>query len=274
MNLIVWPYKLGSRSARALAEALDVRRVRTTRSRYRPRANHLIVNWGNNDAPEWERFNQFRGAGQGLRFDYENGMLNTPMAVRQASDKVACLQRLSDAGVNVPQFSTSISEVREWFDEGIDIVYCRTLTRANSGRGIVLAANPDELVSAPLYTANVGRRREYRVHVVRGEVIDFAQKKKMAQETLDARGIEHNTHIRSHQNGYVFAREDVSLPTEVREQALLAIENLGLDFGAVDVAKVSGGGPAVVFEVNTAPGLEGTTLERYVDAFQRLASES
>lgn len=263
MQPIVWPYKLGSVSAKALATALDTRRVRTTNSRYRPRENHLIINWGCNQFSEW--FPEYDT-------QHPLNLLNSPGLVSAASDKIRCLQLLQEAGVNVPQFSTSLAEVRTWFDEGIEKVFCRTLTRANSGRGIVLAEEPDQLVPAPLFTAGVGKRREYRVHVMRGEVIDFVQKKKMSDETISERDIQFDTDIRSHQNGWVFAREGVELLDDVRDQSVRAIEALGLDFGAVDVAKIAGGGPAVVFEVNTAPGLEGTTLERYVAAFNRLVN--
>jgi glutathione synthase/RimK-type ligase-like ATP-grasp enzyme len=42
---------------------------------------------------------------------------------------------------------------------------------------------------------------------------------------------------------------------------------LGLDFGAVDIGHRIIDNKVFVFEVNTAPGIEGTTLQRYVNTF-------
>lgn len=54
-------------------------------------------------------------------------------------------------------------------------------------------------------------------------------------------------------------------PTAVVDAARAAMEALQLDFGAVDTG-VRGDGSPVVFEVNTCPGLEAGTLDRYVGA--------
>ena len=52
----------------------------------------------------------------------------------------------------------------------------------------------------------------------------------------------------------------------------MAINACQLDFGAIDMAYVynehSGEHEAYVIEVNSAPGLEGTTLHNYVSYFQ------
>ena len=52
--------------------------------------------------------------------------------------------------------------------------------------------------------------------------------------------------------------------------ALNAIEDLQLDFGAVDVVVSGYSGGAFVLEVNSAPGLEGTTVQKYVEAIEGL----
>ena len=74
-----------------------------------------------------------------------------------------------------------------------------------------------------------------------------------------------NFQIRSHDNGWVFCRRHVAPPTDVLTQAVSAVSVLGLDFGAVDVGWNERNQEATVYEVNTAPGLEGTTLEVYKD---------
>ena len=52
----------------------------------------------------------------------------------------------------------------------------------------------------------------------------------------------------------------------LKEAAVKAVNSLGLDFGAVDICEDEEGNP-YVFEVNTAPGIEGTTVEKYHTAF-------
>ena len=52
MRAIIYPYKLGSQGAAELAAALNTKRVRSN-GNYRPRNNHLIINWGNPRQPIW-----------------------------------------------------------------------------------------------------------------------------------------------------------------------------------------------------------------------------
>jgi Fe-S cluster assembly iron-binding protein IscA len=94
--------------------------------------------------------------------------------------------------------------------------------------------------------------------VFKGSVIDFVQKKLKS-------GFTPKPYIRSHDNGWVFCREGVELPSKVKEAAIEAVAALNLDFGAVDLA-ISKKGSVCVFEVNTAPGIEGTTVTNYAKA--------
>lgn len=77
--------------------------------------------------------------------------------------------------------------------------------------------------------------------------------------------------VRNHANGWIYARDAIDEPNAmVLEQAKLAITALGLDFGAVDIIWNQHRQMAYVLEVNTAPGLEGTTLIKYADAISTL----
>ncbi|MNY81884.1 hypothetical protein D3C86_2236870 [compost metagenome] len=51
---------------------------------------------------------------------------------------------------------------------------------------------------------------------------------------------------------------------------MLAVNALGLDFGAADVIWNDHRKQAFVLEVNTAPGLTGTTLEKYAKALKEI----
>ena len=208
-KLVVFPYKMGSQSARDLARAIGTYRVYPDRN-YTPKRNHLIINWGNSHNPRWV-----------------GNVLNKPSQVGGAANKYFTFRCLKHYNVNIPEFTTVISEAKEWARD--KLVVCRKTLTGQCGSGIVLASSPDEVVQAPLYTKHLRHKHEYRVHVVRGEVIDFAQKKKRA-------GAESTGLIRNIGNNWIFAREGVVLPEDAKTQAIAAVEALGLDFGPVDIA--------------------------------------
>ena len=79
-----------------------------------------------------------------------------------------------------------------------------------------------------------------------------------------------NWKVRNHDNGFIFVRGGFTAPDAVLEEARRAIKALGLDFGAVDIIWNDKQGKAFVLEVNTAPGLEGQTIEDYAEGFRRL----
>lgn len=250
-KFIVYPYKMASQSAKALAQGLEAKRV-FPNGRYRPRSNHIIINWGNSERASWG----FRGT----------NLLNYPDKVAIACNKLFTFEYLDEASVSIPSFVTQKELALALVNEGHK-VFCRTSLTGHSGQGIVLATTPEEVVNAPLYTKYTKCKYEYRVHVFKDQIIDFIRKKKRE-------GVEANQYIRSCNNGWVFCREGVELPECVKEQALKAIQALGLDFGAVDIGFNTREEKAYVYEVNSAPGLEGTTLQRYIQAFKEYANDN
>lgn len=255
-TLRVLPYKAASLSARTIARALSVRRINVNNTAVRG-IQGRILNWGNSDTGEG-----FSAAIHLPNVPEEN-YINPPALVRAATCKLRCFETLALAGVRVPYFTTSIETAREWLNEQAHPVVCRTLLRANSGRGIVLAESEDELVRSPLYTMYVPKQTEYRVHVCRGRVFDIQRKARKHDVPDD----QVNWRIRNTANGFIFARGSVSpetVPDDVLHQARRAVLALDLDFGAVDIIWNNHRNHAYVLEVNTAPGLEGTTLENYV----------
>lgn len=232
----------------------DVKKLKISGSRYRGNGSDLVFNWGRSDYGS-------------IANSYAT--LNVPDAVVLSSSKAKTFKALQDAGMenSIPKWTQDIATAGQWILNQGEKVYCRTLTRASQGKGIVIATTQDELVSAPLYTAGVDVAREVRVHVFKGTVIDFAQKKRMSSERLRDEEIEEaDDNIRSHGRGWVFARSGVEVSDAVKDVAIRAVSALGLDFGAVDIA-ITPQGVAKIYEVNSAPGLEGTTLESYSRAF-------
>ena len=239
----------GSMGLRNLKVALqdrghDALLIKHNKSKYIPKDTDLIINWG---IPPFNPLPNY---------------LN--QKARNASNKLTAFQLMSPR--NKLRWTTDKEEAKTF-----KLCYCRTLLCSSQGRGIVVARSPEEVVDAPLYTKGIIRvAGEYRVHVFKGQIIDVVQKKKLSTEQRELRGIgcDVNPYIRNHSNGYIFARGDISCPDSVKTVALNAIEDLQLDFGAVDVVVSGYSGGAFVLEVNSAPGIEGTTVEKYVEAIE------
>lgn len=254
MTIIV-PYKAGSASAKTLADSLGVKRFNVNNRRSRFLRHGCVINWGNSST--WWLDNVV-----GL-------VLNHPDNVYQASCKRRCFEILGEAGVSIPEVYTSQHDAIQAFpNDGGDntIIICRTTTTGNSGEGIVIAERPSEVVEAPLYTKYIPKQQEYRVHVADGEIIDVQRKAR----NRDVPDEEINWKIRNTENGFIFMREGITpgtVPPDVLVQSVNAVLALGLDFGAVDVIWNEHRSRAYVLEVNTAPGLEGTTIDRYMDFF-------
>ena len=241
MSLKIFPYKLGSVSAKRLARTLGTLRVSPS---YNARRKDVIVNWGNSTPPHFRWMEQD---------------LNKPHAISLASNKLnTFLEFRSKSFTDVPDWTTNPSEAQHWLDLGLK-VYCRTTTRGHSGNGIIICNDGDRLAYAPLYTLHTKHKHEYRVHVFRGQVIDIQMKRKR-------NGAMGGTGIRNHANGWVYARAEIAPSEELLSSACKAVKLLGLDFGAVDIGHRVIDNKFFVFEVNTAPGLEGTTLDKYSKA--------
>ena len=241
MSLKLFPYKIGSVSAKRLARALGVLRVSPS---YNARRKDVIVNWGNSTPPHFRWMEQD---------------LNKPQFIALASNKLRTFTQLNHAGFKcLPQFTTELIDAKDWCESG-KTVYCRTKLMGHSGSGIVIANSPSEVVQAPLYTVATKHKHEYRVHVFKSKVIDVQMKRKR-------NGAQGGTGIRNHENGWVYARAEIAPPEELLLSSLSAVKLLGLDFGAVDIGHRLIDNKFFVFEVNTAPGITGTTLDNYAKA--------
>jgi glutathione synthase/RimK-type ligase-like ATP-grasp enzyme len=247
MAFKVFPYKGGSRSAKALAEALGGRVLKRVGSNYHRRPEDLIVNWGAVDSP----FNGPRVA-------------NQPDAINKARNKLTAFRDMQEAGVSIPPFWTR----KEDIPNNAFPVMCRKTLTGSGGAGIVVAENRAQLVDAPLYTGYIKKKDEFRIHVLRRPGVPpqvISRQRKARRNGADA-----DFKIRNLANGFVFIRDGVNPNRDVEEQACRAVEAAGLAFGAVDVIWNDHHRRAYVLEINTAPGLEGQTVEDYANAFRNI----
>jgi glutathione synthase/RimK-type ligase-like ATP-grasp enzyme len=242
------PYALRVSATRHLAEMFDTYCIYPEGSKFKPRRGDVIVNWGRTNLPNMA----------------PALTVNAPENVRIAVNKLDSFRLFSHNNVPTVEWTTDINVARGW--DG-DVVVRKSLT-GRGGKGIVIVEGPraDDLPEAPLYTLYAKRKHEYRVHVFRDRVIDAQQKKRRA-------GIDRTPEsatVRSYDNGWVFCRGGVTVPDCVKDAAIKAVAALGLDFGGVDVGYNEHYDRAYVFEVNSAPGIEGTTLQSYANAFKEL----
>lgn len=242
--------KRPSNGARALAKALGGRRVREFPV---VKPGDVVINWGDSQCPNAPQ------------------LLNSPSAIRLAANKLTAFDALHSAGVSIPAYAKTKDDVH-W--PGITVV--RHKLTGHSGEGIEIVENRQDLPNAPLYVQYIKKEDEYRVHVGRkfdgdpyheGGVASIiaVQRKARRKETPDN---EVNWQVRNHDNGFVFVREGFVAPSCVIDAARSALIGSDLGFGAVDVIYNRKEGKAYVLEINTAPGLEGRTVDDYANFFR------
>lgn len=246
MRKFIYPYKMGSKSAKELRDSIGGKLIKHKNSKFNPKGK-TVINWGSSNMPQNIVDNAI--------------IINHPDAVARAANKLDCFNVLL-GDIPIPEFTTSKEVAQQYIRDGHK-VFCRTKLTGNSGAGIVIAETIEQLVDAPLYTVWNRIKNEYRIHVFRGEVID-RQRKARKKDVPDDQV---NWKIRNLDGGFIFARGDCNPEVGIEEASIRAVEALGLDFGAVDVVYTKSG-RVMVLEVNTACGLMNTTLENYTKAFE------
>lgn len=241
-NMKIYAYDKDSQSAKFLAEMLGVKRLKHDGKAIKV---DTLLNWGSSNIK---------------RLIDADEILNEPDAVKLASNKLKAFQAFTNARVSTVPFTQSKDIAKAWLIGGHTVVVRHKL-KGHSGEGIELLEGDIDVPDAPLYTRYVKKTNEYRVHVFNGEAI-FLQRKARKKDVEDEKV---NWKIRNHANGFVFAHKDVDVPIPCILECCSAVASLGLDFGAVDVGWNKYTNTATVYEVNTAPGLEGSSLDAYVE---------
>lgn len=245
-----------SKGAVEVSNALRERGVKSTKVSFTSkeislRNSDFLINWGSSTYPKWVLRKKITGCA---------GILNMPEYVGIAVNKLATFNNLLAVGVSIPEFATNANDAiaAEWKE-----IVCRTILNGSGGDGIVISDNNEirHMDRCPLYVQYIKKTKEFRVHVFKGTIIDIQEKRKVKdfQGTIDHK-------IRSHSRGWVFCRGELEVPNEVMTAAIDAVDAINLDFGAVDIIWNRHYKKAYVLEINTAPGLEGTTIDVYAEA--------
>jgi len=247
--MFIYAWSKFSEGASELAEELDAKRIKHENSKFKGNPNKTVINWGSSKLPDEIM---------------KCKVINHPDKVILCSDKLKFFQRVS--AEIVPEWTEDMDVALSWVANGFTVC-ARTVLNGHSAEGLVLMDkdHPDEFVKAPLYTQYVPKKDEFRVHVVNGEVIDL-QRKVLKKEKQGDEDI--NWKIRNLDNGFIYQREGIEVPQSVKDVSIQAVKEIGLDFGAVDVVVNVKTQKAYVLEINTAPGITGTTVKNYGEAFR------
>lgn len=241
----ILPYSPFSNSAKQLAYRLGAKLLLPEgRSRFKPRESDVVINWGN------------------TREAHRATLNGCPDALQTACNKLVFFEQFEGRDW-LPRFWTCPEEIP---DEEFPVL-ARTVLTGHSGVGIALLDNESDIPAAPLYVKYVPKKDEYRVHLGNlpdGTIATIAVQQK--KRRLDCENP--NWKVRNHANGFVYAREGVDPPAGVLGSAVDCFVRSGLDFAAVDLGYHPVHG-VKVYELNTAPGLEGQTLDDYVRYFMR-----
>ena len=247
MRFIIVPYKMGSQSCKRLKEKFievghKALRVNPTSRTFRPKITDKYIYWGGTtiiNVPLENSYNPIR---------------------HRASNKLLTLRDCNEAGLSTVPWTEEREIANEWLTEGKTVVARATLV-GHSGAGITIHTTPTDLPTVSLYTKYVKKTYECRIHIFKGRMIDAQIKRKVRDVE------ENNPLIRNIHTGWVYCRDNyIPDPTSI-QLAIDAVRVVGLDFGAVDLIYNQHYNQFYILEVNTAPGLEGTTLINYVNAF-------
>jgi glutathione synthase/RimK-type ligase-like ATP-grasp enzyme len=179
----------------------------------------------------------------------------------QSVDKLTQYQWFSDNEIPSLEWTDAVNIANGWLDEG-HVVFGRKYLRASCGKGIVVyePEGDEKLEVHPVYTKYKKKKREFRVHVFKDQVVAVTEKKRRKEFNG-----ERDTKIRNLANGYVFVQTVVDEPEGLRDLALRAAKVSSSDFRGVDIGYNQLKDELFVIEVNSAPGIQGSNINKYLD---------
>lgn len=233
-------------------------------------------------------------------------VFNHPNNIKTNRNKFRAMELMAAGGCNISSFATANQIAAKLADKSMTYPLVGRTNYHQGGKGFWLCLNKTQLDAAlqegaQYFQSYINIVDEYRVHVFDGEVIYGARKTKRdnmktafveqfgakaanaadkANKPLDKDTVDYvlgnlagrvmpnpDMVIRSNLRGWKFSKVELkNISKALKEQTVAALKSLNMMFGAVDCC-VDENGKVWIIEVNSGPGLEGSTLTAYVEAF-------
>ena len=277
-------------------------------------AKKLEINWGTKK-PDLKNVSLVIGWGTKTKNEInlrKIPFVNHPDKIRKNRDKLNALQIMEKANIAIPSFVLA-NVVLDELKKTVDINKTVTLPVVGrtqfhqGGKGMWVCPTIGQVRSAinegAKYFQNmIDIDKEYRVHVVGGEIIYVAKKIQRSKEEMQEafvrkeferqKALAEKSHdpfdeagvkkvlerqasrmvidhlIRSNTRGWKFSRV-TKYDKSLAAMSLSAVEALDLEFGAVDCC-IDADNKVWIIEVNTGPGLEGSSFDAYVNKFTEM----
>lgn len=180
----------------------------------------------------------------------------------QSVNKLVQYKWFQDNEIPALEFTVDRHLAMQWVTEG-HTVFGRKYLNASCGKGITIfdKDNVLDMGGYPVFTKYKKKKREFRVHVFKDQVVAVVEKRK--RKEFEG---ERDTKVRNLANGYVFCQTVENEPEGLRALALQAAQVSPSDFRGVDIGYNQLKDELFVIEVNSAPGIEGTNVNKYLEA--------
>lgn len=192
-------------------------------------------------------------------------VINTPEAIDLCKDKILMKQKFTECGVPSPDWSFVANNT--FTDYTGKVIYKPKYH--SRGRGLVVFDSVQDCVDARQHETGTMEvfhnfTREYRVHIFAGHAINID--KKYLRDGFEEQEIRHKTHYR-------YSRV-VKFPDDLISASVMAVDSLGLDFGAVDIGYDESENKCYVLEVNSAPGMRQSLVDRYLACIKAFVDDA
>jgi len=291
-NVYIWYSSATDVTGKKLQEALGIKGGNAVP----PATTEVVIGWGTKH-------------GSPINFTPNTKMLNHPNSIRENRNKFEALKQLQAKEVSVAKFMDADDTTATLINNTIPLPVIGRTKYHQGGKGFWMCPTATHVRTAiedgaQYFQALIEIKDEYRIHVFNDDVIYAVKKVKRTPEEFEEAFIEDemarqkklaeknnnpfdeatallmlkrqaknataggaNMMIRSNKLGWKFSKVN-TVPTEISTEAIKAVKALCLNFGAVDCC-VDDKGKVFIIEVNTGPGLEGTTFDNYVEAFNK-----
>lgn len=179
-------------------------------------------------------------------------------------DKLTQYKWFEAQGIPALSFTTDTQTAIQWCVEG-NTVFGRKFLNSSCGKGIVVfdKATAAAIHGCPVYTLYKKKKREFRVHVFKDQVVTVVEKKR--RKGFEG---EQDTKIRNLANGYVFVQNVENEPEGLRALAIKAAAISPSHFRGVDIGYNEKNNELFVIEVNSAPGIQGSNIGKYLEVIK------